>query len=87
MTGTGIVVTDLHHIEGEGSLRAFFSVALGGVTIHNCRLIEGVRGMFVGWPARKPQGSDRWQAIVVVTESIASRVLAAALAAYEAPAP
>jgi DNA-binding cell septation regulator SpoVG len=79
------------------SLKAFFSASIGPFMINDMRLIEGSKGMFVGFPSKKyttADGVDRWSEYVsFVRDStgkyvpdaakLANQLLEAAVAEYE----
>ena len=43
-------------VEINGRTQVFFSLTLNGVSINNCRVVEGKDGDFIGFPSRK--GND-----------------------------
>lgn len=59
---------------GQGKVVATFTAVLGGVTIHDCRLIDGSRGRFVAMPSKRRANSDDWYALVELSDALRSRV-------------
>lgn len=73
-----------------GSLKAFVDLQLGGVTINDCRLIEGQNGLFVAMPQKEvpqPDGGKSYFPIVKLNEGLEQKVREAVLAKWAAIAP
>lgn len=54
-----VTQADVDHVravEFDGKVQVFFSLTLNGVSINNCRVVEGKAGDFIGFPSRK--GND-----------------------------
>lgn len=54
-----VTQADVDHVravEIEGRVQVFFTLTLNGVSINNCRVVEGKDGDFIGFPRRK--GND-----------------------------
>lgn len=54
-----VTQADVDHVrvvEIENRVQVFFTLTLNGVSINNCRVVEGKDGDFIGFPARK--GND-----------------------------
>ena len=72
----GIEIDNVQPATQAGTVLGTFSVRLGGVTIHGCRLVDGKRGRFIGWPSRRKPDTDTWHPVVEVSDSLNQRVLA-----------
>ena len=53
---TQAVVDSVRVVEINNRTQVFFSLTLNGVSINNCRVVEGKDGDFIGFPSRK--GND-----------------------------
>ena len=54
-----VTQADVDHVrvvEFDGKTRVFFSLTLNGVSINDCRVVEGKDGDFISFPSRK--GND-----------------------------
>lgn len=49
-------VVHVRAVEFNGRVQVFFTLILNGVSINDCRVVEGKDGDFIGFPARK--GND-----------------------------
>ncbi len=49
-------VSHIRAVEFNDKVQVFFSLTLNGVSINNCRVVEGKDGDFIGFPSRK--GND-----------------------------
>ena len=71
----------------KGNLRAFVSVRLGGVTIHDCRVIQQQgQAAWVSMPQREytdKQGQKKYSAIVELSEALKKSVSALVLQSWE----
>lgn len=56
ITVTQADVTHVRAVEIEDRVQVFFTLTLNGVSINNCRVVEGKDGDFIGFPSRK--GND-----------------------------
>ncbi len=59
------------------AVRAEFDVRLGGVLVRDVRLVDGRSGTFVGMPSRKNRETDAFYDVVVLSDALKARVLAA----------
>lgn len=82
-----MTVTRLIRFDGEGSVKAYCDLAVGGserpvlMTLRGLRVVEGKRGLFVTAP--RQQGKDsHWYDVVVFTKETAREVAEAVLSAY-----
>ena len=68
-----------------GKIRAFFDVQTEeGFTIKGFKLVEGINGLFVGFPSQK--GSDgEYKDTIWAMQELKSSVTAIALRVYESP--
>lgn len=51
-----VTQADVDHVrvvEFDEKTQVFFSLTLNGVSINNCRVVEGEDGDFIGFPSRK----------------------------------
>lgn len=69
---TDVIVENVE--PGQGKIVATFTAVLGGVTIHDCRLIDGSRGRFIAMPSKRRPNSDTWYAVVELSDPLRSRV-------------
>ena len=54
-----IQVSRIYKVDGDGKLRAFVDVALGGIVVKGLRVVDGNNGLFVSMPQH--QGKDgKW---------------------------
>ncbi len=72
---------------GSGAVIAEFDAVLGGVTIRGARLVNGKRGRFLGLPSRKRPDTEEWYEVIVLSDALRSRVLAAAEEALQVAPP
>jgi DNA-binding cell septation regulator SpoVG len=81
-----IEVLSIKPLANEGPLRAFASVRLGGVLIHDCRIIQqSGRHPWVSLPQRQylHDGQKKYAAVVEVSEPRQRDVSWVVLAAWE----
>jgi len=73
----GVEVLRLIRFDGEGSLKAYCDVAVGGgVVVKGVRVVQGQRGLFVTSP--RTQGKDgRWYDVVLFPDAVKHAVIAA----------
>ena len=73
-------------------IKAFFSVIIfhdsiekDGITINNCKLIEGANGLFVSSPSEKNEvnGETKWFPIVWLGKDILDSIVSSAIKEYE----
>lgn len=50
---TQMEVSHIRAVEINDRVQVFFTLMLNGVSINNCRIVEGDNGDFIGFPARK----------------------------------
>lgn len=71
----------------KGSLRAFVSVKLGGVTVHDCRIVQqDGQNAWVSMPTREYQGQDgkkKYAPIVELSDTLKAEVNRVVLLAWE----
>lgn len=81
-----IEIIALRPLPNGGSLKAFASVRLGGVTIHDCRVVQqpGQRP-WVSLPQREYEtdGQKKYSAVVELSEPLKREVSRLVLAAWE----
>ena len=84
--GASIDVVAIKPLTKAGNLKAFASVRLGGVTIHDCRIVQqpGQRP-WVSLPQREYEkdGQKKYSAIIELTEPLKREVCRMVLAAWE----
>lgn len=73
-------IIDLRRWTGSGKIRAFCSVRIGDVTIHDVRLIGGDKGRFIAGPAAQRK-NGQWNRHVSFTPELANEILLAVEAA------
>lgn len=78
-----IAVVNLQKANGDGKVKAFCDVNIGGVMlIRGCRLVDGKKGTFVGMP-QKPIGNGKWFNIIsIVDKGFHDELQSAVLEAY-----
>ena len=85
---TAIEVVALRPLVDNGNLKAFVSVRLGGVTIHDCRIVQQPgQAAWVSMPQREyadKQGQKKYSAIVELSDSLKSSVAEIILAEWAA---
>ncbi len=72
---------------GQGAVVAEFDAVLGGVIVRGARLVEGRNGRFLGLPSRKRPDTEEWYEVIVLSDALRSRVLAAAEEALQVAPP
>lgn len=80
---TNIRVERLYRFNGDGRLKAFADVSLGGsFVIKGLRVVQGEKGLFVGMPTG--QGKDgKWYNIAYpITKQMREELTEAVLTAY-----
>ena len=92
-----VKITNMRLFGTGGKIKAFFAISLGPLDINDCKLVDGSKGMFIGFPSRKytdKQGVDKYTDIVSLArnqngtlttsaQKLADEVLEAALAEYK----
>jgi len=81
-----IEVVAIKPLSSSGNLRGFASIRMGGVTIHDCRVIQqpGQRA-WVSMPQREytKDGQKKYTAVVELSDGLKQQVSAAVLTAWE----
>jgi hypothetical protein len=82
-----IEVLDVHRVENAGSVRAFISLRIGGITIHGCKIVQQPDQKpwlaMPDWQWTETDGKTRYSAVVELTPSLKQRVSNAVLAGWE----
>jgi DNA-binding cell septation regulator SpoVG len=76
-------VVSVHRLEGDGNLKAFLDIRIGGgLLIRGCTVMEGRKGTFASLPRRL--GRDgRWTDVVVPSDDLRVRYEEVMLQAYQ----
>jgi stage V sporulation protein G len=83
-TNVDIEIADIRKLVGEGNLRGFADVRIGGCfLVRGFSILNGKNGLFVSLPSR--QGKDgRWfETLVIDDDSVKRRLFDRILEAYD----
>jgi DNA-binding cell septation regulator SpoVG len=89
MTPAPIEVFDLRKLENAGNIRAFLSLRIGGITVHEAKIVQQAgQRPWLAMPDRQWTAADgkvRYTAVVELSPSLKQRVSDAVLAGWEPP--
>ena len=84
MVTLDVEVSDVRKIVGEGTLKAFADVKVGGtLIIKGFRVVQGKRGVFVSMPQRAGKDGKWFDTITPVTEDFREELEQKVLEAYD----
>jgi stage V sporulation protein G len=80
-------IKGMRKLDGDSKVKAFFSVEWPGkMTVNDCKLVEGVNGLFAAMPSReyidKKTNQKKYQSIVYVEQDLLAKISQAAREAY-----
>lgn len=81
-------IKNMRKVDGFGTLKAFFEIDYPdeGMTIKNCKLIDGKNGMFAAMPSHlkkdKKTGQDKYESDIWLEQPTIKKITAAAELAY-----
>lgn len=80
-----LTVTRFVIAEGEGALRAFCDISVGGlILVKGIRVVEGRGGLFVSMPRQQNRVGKWYDSVVPLCPDLRSRIEQAVLKAYAA---
>lgn len=56
----GYEVKNVREVKGGKKTTVFFTLVLNGITIYNCKVIEGKNGDFISYPQTKDKDGKWW---------------------------
>ena len=79
-----LAVQRLVRFEGEGTLKAFCDLAIGGrFIIRGVRVVDGKRGLFVSMPREQGKNGTWYDSVSVLTKEAKTAVSQVVLDAYQ----
>ena len=69
-----------------GKIKAYFALDFNGVIVTDFKLIEGIHGLFIGFPSKKKEnenGNVEYKDTVMATKEKREEILAVAMKAYD----
>ena len=83
-TETELTVKRIVKFEGEGSIKAYCDVAVGGLfLIKGLRVIEGKNGVFVSMPRQQTKGGTWFDSVEPLSPEVKEEVGRIVLKAYQ----
>jgi len=79
-------ITDIQikKVEGEGKLRAYAAVTFDDMfVVHNIRIVEGDKGLFIGMPSRKTRSGEFKDVAHPIRQDFRKKLEEAVLTAYQ----
>jgi stage V sporulation protein G len=83
MEESSIQVNRIHKIDGDTKLKAFVDIAIGDFIIKGFRVVEGQKGLFVGFPQEKSKDGKWYNAFYATTKEARQSLTEAVLTAYQ----
>ena len=79
-----LTITRFVLFEGQGPLKAFCDLCIGGVLlIRGIRVIAGRKGLFVSMPRQQSRNGKWYDSVVPLTKSCRAQIQQAVLEAFE----
>lgn len=84
MTAIDVEVVDVRKINGDGNLKAFADVKVGGsLVIKGFSVMQGKRGVFVSMPKKAGKDGKWFDIVTPLDESLKRELLDRVLEAYD----
>lgn len=81
-----IEVKRINPLDGEGALRAFCDVVVGGsFLVKGIRVVEGKKGVFVSMPQEMGKDGNWYDTVIPLTKEARQQISETVLAAYQDP--
>ncbi|PIU41133.1 MAG: septation protein spoVG [Candidatus Omnitrophica bacterium CG07_land_8_20_14_0_80_42_15] len=85
MENLKIEVARIRKFDGEGSLKAFADIVIGGsFLVRGLKIVEGKNGIFVGMPREQGKDGKWYDNVLPITKEAKEELAEVLLGAYEA---
>lgn len=83
MDNSAIQVSRIYRIDGDTKLKAFVDITIGDFLIKGLRVVQGQKGLFLGFPQEKSKDGKWYSTFYPKTEEAKASLAEVVLGAYQ----